>query len=216
MLGKVERTSVLDNRLIARLIEFGLDRDHFVLFGSAPLLAYGLREDIRDLDVVARGHTWRHVSARGIRSVGAVSGNPVAHLEAGRELGGCIQFSRGWISPAWDPDELIDNAEVIEGLRFARLTDVLAYKQILGRPKDIVDIRRILTKVEPLTRAPNQPELWLRQLPVRLGEVGRRGSLATISEAVDIRRELAAVRPVRQSEGGSLHRHEGPAHIVSR
>jgi hypothetical protein len=37
---------------------------------------------------------------------------------------------------------------VIEGLRFARLTDVLAYKQVLRRPKDIVDIRRILTMVK--------------------------------------------------------------------
>lgn len=143
MLEQVKRTSVLDNRFIARLIEFGLDRDDFVLFGSAPLLAYGLREDIRDLDVVARGHAWQRVSARGIRGVGAVSGDPVAQFWGGR-----IQFSHGWISPAWNPDELIDSADVIEGLRFARLTDVLAYKQILRRPNDIVDIQRILTIVE--------------------------------------------------------------------
>jgi len=143
LLEKVKRSSVLDNRFIARLIEFGLDCDDFVLFGSAPLLAYGLREDIRDLDVVTRGRTWRHVSARGISDVGAVSGDTVTHFWGGR-----IQFSQGWISPAWDPDELIDSAEVIEGLRFARLTDVLAYKQVLRRPKDIVDIRRILTMVK--------------------------------------------------------------------
>ena len=198
MLGKVERTSVLDNRFIARLIEFGLDRDDFVLFGSAPLLAYGLREDICDLDVVARGHTWRHVSARGIRGIGAISGDPVVHFWGGR-----IQFSRGWISPAWDPDKLIDGAEVIEGLRFARLTDVLAYKQVLGRPKDIIDIRKILTMVEPLTRVPSQPGRGLDNLSVRSGEVGRRGSPSPsrVSEAVNIRRELAAIRPVRQSEG---------------
>jgi len=147
LLKKVKRTSVLDNRFIARLIKFGLGCDDFVLFGSAPLLAYGLREDIRDLDVVTRGHAWRYVSARGIPAVGTVSGDPVTHFWGGR-----IQFSQGWISPAWNPDELIDNAEIIEGLRFARLTDVLAYKQVLRRPKDIADIRRILTMVEPLTR----------------------------------------------------------------
>ncbi|MGH4011288.1 MAG: hypothetical protein ACRDTH_24530 [Pseudonocardiaceae bacterium] len=158
MPGNIERSSVLENPFITRLIEFGLDRDNFVLFGSAPLLAHGLRRDIRDLDVVARGHAWRHVSARGIPGFGAVSGDPVAHFWGGR-----IQFSRGWISPDWDPDELIDSAEMIEGLRFARLTDVLAYKQVLGRPKDLVDIRRILTMVEPLTRVPTQPGLELRQ-----------------------------------------------------
>jgi hypothetical protein len=202
LLEKVERISVLDNRFIARLIEFGLDRDDFVLFGSAPLLAYGLREDIRDLDVVTRGHTWRHVSARGIRGVGEISGDPVVHFWGGR-----IQFSRGWISPAWDSDELIDSAEVIENLRFARLTDVLAYKQVLGRPKDIVDIQRILTMVEPLTQVPNQPGHGLDTLSVRLAEVGQRESPSP-SQAVDIRRELAAVRPVHQPEGGSLRRHE--------
>jgi hypothetical protein len=133
------RSSVLDNRFIVRLMEFGLDCNDFVLFGSAPLLAHGLREHIRDLDVVTRGHTWRHLSAHGIPGIGAISGDPVTHFWGGR-----IQFSQGWISPAWDPDELIDSAEVIEGLRFARLTDVLTYKQALRRPKDIIDIQQIL------------------------------------------------------------------------
>ena len=35
---------------------------------------------------------------------------------------------------------LIDNAEVIAGLRFARLVDVLRYKRKLRRAKDAADI----------------------------------------------------------------------------
>lgn len=54
--------------------------------------------------------------------------------------GGLIEFSQGWISDDWDADDLIDGAEIIQGLPFARLSDVLAYKQALSRPKDLRDI----------------------------------------------------------------------------
>jgi methylase of polypeptide subunit release factors len=139
LLALAGKTSVLDHPFIARLVEFGLDRDDFVLFGSAPMLAHGLRKSIRDLDVVARGSAWQHALTHGTPGVGVVSGDPVMHLWGDR-----IQFSKGWISPSWDADELIDHAEIIEGIRFARLAEVLAYKRVLSRPKDIADIQQIL------------------------------------------------------------------------
>ena len=133
-----EHVDVLKNPLIRRLIAFDLDRDDFVILGSAPLLAHGLRRSIRDLDVVARGAAWRRASELGIPAVGTISGDPVVHL-----CGGRIQVSQKWISKAWNTDDLIDQAEIIQGLRFARLADVLAYKQMLMRPKDIPDIQAL-------------------------------------------------------------------------
>jgi len=133
-----EHVDVLKNPLIRRLIAFDLDRDDFVIFGSAPLLAHGLRRSIRDLDVVARGAAWRRASELGVPAVGTISGDPVVHL-----CGGQIQVSQGWIAKAWTTDDLIDRAEIVQGLRFARLADVLAYKQILMRPKDIADIQAL-------------------------------------------------------------------------
>lgn len=53
---------------------------------------------------------------------------------------GLIQFSQEWISDDWNADELIGRAERIQGWPFAPLTDVLAYKQMLLRPKDHLDI----------------------------------------------------------------------------
>lgn len=126
---------LLAHPLVARLVAFGLDRDDFVLFGSAPLLANGLRTEIRDLDVVARGDAWRYAWQHGFRGVGGISGDDVAQFWGGR-----IQFSRRWMSPARGPDELIDTAQVVDGLRFALLEDVLAYKRHLLRPKDVADI----------------------------------------------------------------------------
>jgi hypothetical protein len=132
-----------EDRLIRRLIklvtELDLDRSDFVIFGSGPLLAHGLRQSIRDLDVVARGNAWRLVSEHGIRDDGAISGAPMALF-----WGGLIQFSPEWISQDWDADDLINRAELIQELPFAQLTDVLAYKQKLDRPKDAPDIEALL------------------------------------------------------------------------
>ena len=128
----------LIGRLLALSSALGLDAGDFVVFGSAPLLAYGIRRSIRDIDVVARGRTWETVVHLGEPSEGTVSGDPVYLFDEG-----LIQFSDRWISPAWDTDELIDRAEDIDGLRFARLSDVLRYKQELMRPKDLADIHAI-------------------------------------------------------------------------
>jgi hypothetical protein len=132
-----------DERLIRRLVklvaELDLDRRDFVIFGSGPLLAHGLRQRIRDLDVVARGDVWRRVSRYGCRAAGSINGASMAVF-----WGGLIQFSSGWISDDWDTDNLIDRAEIIEGLPFAQLADVLEYKQMLSRPKDQSDIRTLL------------------------------------------------------------------------
>jgi hypothetical protein len=114
-----------DNRLIRRLVklvdELDLDRRDFVIFGSGPLLAHGLRQRILDLDVLARGALWHRASQLGFRATGSINGAPMAAF-----WGGLIQFSLGWISAFWDIDDLINRAKIIEGLRFAQPTDVLA------------------------------------------------------------------------------------------
>ena len=128
-----------ENRLIRRLAmlvtELDLDRRDFVIFGSGPLLAHGLRYGIRDLDIVARGSVWQHVSEYGSPDTGSITGAPMALF-----WNGLIQFSQGWISDDWDTDDLIGRAESIQGWPFAQLADVLAYKQMLLRPKDHLDI----------------------------------------------------------------------------
>jgi len=133
------RETLTDHRLIRRLAMLvtmlGLDRRDFVIFGSGPLLAHGLRTQIGDLDVVARGRTWELASQYGVPARGNVNGARMASF-----WGGLIQFSPGWISADWETDDIIENAEFVEGMPFARLTDVLRYKRTLGRPKDRYDV----------------------------------------------------------------------------
>ena len=125
--------------LIKLVDDLDLDRRDFVIFGSAPLLAHGLRRSVSDLDIVARGAAWHRAFEYGEPDIGPINGAPMAIF-----CDGLIQFSAGWITEAWDADDLIDRAEIIQGLPFAPLADVLAYKQMLRRPKDLPDIEALL------------------------------------------------------------------------
>jgi hypothetical protein len=90
---------------------------------------------VRDLDVVARGAAWERV--KGLEPVRvAPEGDLVVWLE-----GGAIEVFGAWLG--WDIDVLINNAEIIDGLPFARLEDVLAFKRFNWRPKDIAHARLI-------------------------------------------------------------------------
>lgn len=79
--------SVLEHPLIRRLTQLDLEWDDFVIFGSGPLFAHGIRRNIHDLDVVARGSAWHRVCEQGIPSAGKISGAPAMHFWGGR-----IQF----------------------------------------------------------------------------------------------------------------------------
>jgi len=142
-----------ENRLICRLAmlvsELDLNVRDFVIFGSGPLLAHGLRDGIHDLDVVARGPAWQRVLEHGCPGTGSVNGAPMALF-----WNGLIQFSQGWISADWAADDLIDQAQSIQGWPFASLADVLAYKEILLRPKDYPDIAALHQAVPLPARTP--------------------------------------------------------------
>ena len=50
-----------------------------------------------------------------------------------------IEIFGGWLG--WDIDAIIEDAELVDGLPFARLEDVLAFKRAHGRPKDLEHAR---------------------------------------------------------------------------
>lgn len=121
--------------LFGKLRALGLPTAHYAVFGSGPLAVRGLLEEVHDLDVVARGAAWKQAKWLGGART-APEGDPVVWLE-----GGAIEIFGGWLG--WDIDALIDNAEILDGLPFARLEDVLAFKLSHGRPKDVAHARLI-------------------------------------------------------------------------
>ncbi len=124
------------NPLVKKLLSLGLPPDDFVVFGSGPLMARGLRES-HDLDVLARGAAWEKARAAGEPRL-SKQGDPAAVF-----FGGEIEVFGSWGPGVWDVDGLIDGADVIDGIRFATLENVLKWKRLLGRPKDLADIALI-------------------------------------------------------------------------
>jgi hypothetical protein len=128
--------SVRDKAIIRELLSLGLPTRDYVIFGSGPLLAYGIRSDVRDLDILARGSAWRKALTYGVPPVSPPSGNGnMIVLFDGR-----IEIFDRWVSGEWDVDLLIDNAEFIDGLPFVPLATVLSWKKLASREKDQRDI----------------------------------------------------------------------------
>ncbi|UWZ36097.1 hypothetical protein Drose_34470 [Dactylosporangium roseum] len=120
--------------LLRMLTGLNLPADDFVVFGSGPLLAHGLRRDLGDLDVVARGEAWRRL-ARWCQPTPAPSGH-------GLTISLTLEVADRWL-PGWDTDRLIGAAERHAGLPFAPLSAVRASKASTARPKDHNDIALI-------------------------------------------------------------------------
>jgi hypothetical protein len=147
--------------LFAELARLALPRGEYVVCGSAALYVRGLRTRMGDLDVLARGAAWQKVLTLGIAPSTALSGHGlvVNHPRA------AIEFVDRW-TPGWPTDYLINTADLIDGIPFMRLGDVLAWKQNARRPKDLPDIaavhhlRRVWTGDTPptFTSVPDLPD----------------------------------------------------------
>jgi hypothetical protein len=122
--------------LLDEVRALGLPAGHFVLFGSGPLLVRGIVPPTGDLDVLTRGPAWE--VARGLGPMVRLSPYDV---EVVRLLRGRIEIGTVWGIGEVDVDHLIDDAEIIDGLPFAGLAHVRAYKQLAGRPKDREHLR---------------------------------------------------------------------------
>ena len=128
--------SLRRNRLIRQVLDLGMPPGDFALAGSVPLYAHGLRARLGDVDVVARGKAWD--IAQTFEKAGRAPSGIGRVVRIG---GGEIEIFDSWVSPEWPIDALIDDAEVIDGIRFVSLRDSLAWKRYMNRDKDLRDIR---------------------------------------------------------------------------
>ena len=101
----------------------------YAVFGSGPLAAHELIDEVGDLDVIVRGDAWSVVEHLG--TIVMHGDDPVV------ELGNGLSFGRSWAYGDVDIERLIEDAEMIDGLPFVRLDAVVEYKRIAGRPKDL-------------------------------------------------------------------------------
>ena len=103
----------------------------WAVFGSGPMLAHGLIPDVGDLDLVATGAAWARALELGPAETGP-GGDRVVRL-------GRIELFDGWMG--LELGALLERAELLYGLRWASLRDVLEFKERLERPKDAEHLR---------------------------------------------------------------------------
>lgn len=118
--------------LLDGLRALGLPTGDYAVFGSGPLLARGWISEVEDLDVICRGEAWKRVSAAGRVSVDDRYGIELAALCDGR-----LTFGTRWAIGDFDVDQLIDGADIIDGIPYVSLEHVIAYKTIRGTPRDL-------------------------------------------------------------------------------
>lgn len=124
--------------LVQKLRSLRLPPTDYVVAGSGALLAHGIRDRIGDLDVVARGPAWKMVTELNDPVVApSGQGLMVPLFEGGIEV-----FDR-WLPGAPEPDVLIEGAELVAGIPFCPLAQILIWKERSLRPKDQVDTQLI-------------------------------------------------------------------------
>ncbi|MCL4400344.1 hypothetical protein M1506_03695 [Patescibacteria group bacterium] len=118
--------------LFERVRDIGLPAGGYAIFGSGPMAVRGLR-DCRDIDVIVIAEVfdeYKGASGWDIKEL-----NDVEYL-----FRNDVELWKEWGPGEWDIKQLIEDSEVIEGLPFVRLTEVLKWKKILKREKDLKDI----------------------------------------------------------------------------
>ncbi len=121
----------------------------YAIFGSGPLIVRGVIAATNDIDIVSRGDAWERA-----RTVGDLVLLPEYDVEIVTCFDGIVTGGPCWAIGGFDIDDLIDTAEMIEGLPFVGLEHVVCYKQIAGRPKDLEHLRLYAEAVRDATARP--------------------------------------------------------------
>jgi len=129
--------------LIKKLKDLNISIGEYAIFGSGPMAAKNLR-DSHDLDIIVSNKIWKEYRKKPEWKLTkfTINGKVREILENNR-----IELSNGWGSGEWDINKLIKESEIIDGLPFVRLKEVLKWKKISNRDKDKKDIE-ILEKYD--------------------------------------------------------------------
>ena len=125
----------------------------YAVFGSGPLIVRGIIEATNDLDVVSRGDAWERASESGDLVTLPLDGAVIVSC-----FDGAITIGQSWAYGDVNIDELIDTAEVIDGIPFVGLEHVVAYKEIADRPKDRQHLRLLTEHHRSAQGRPTLPD----------------------------------------------------------
>lgn len=120
---------------LGKLKELNLPKGKFAIFGGGPMCVRGLRE-CRDLDVIVTERLFNNLKEK--KGLQLKKEEFCDYLEKDG-----VEFYKDWGPGEWDIEKLIQGAEIIDDLPFIGLEQVLKWKKINKRDKDIEDIKLI-------------------------------------------------------------------------
>ncbi|MDX1536012.1 MAG: hypothetical protein R3346_04605 [Candidatus Spechtbacterales bacterium] len=124
--------------IIDKAKKLNLPRGKYAIFGSGPMTIYKIR-DSRDVDIIV---------TKDLYSI--IKNNPEFKEKTWDDGDRYLVKDNIGIFHSWnygeyrpDVDKLIDQAELVEGIPFVPLQEVLKWKKAFGREKDKKDIQLI-------------------------------------------------------------------------
>lgn len=116
--------------LLSELKRLNLPADQFAVFGSGPMAIRGIRQ-AKDLDVAIKDDFFNLLKEK------------YKEAKPGQINVGNIEIFAAWNSLLDNAESVIDRADIINGVRFIKLNDLMIWKKKLGREKDLLDIKII-------------------------------------------------------------------------
>jgi hypothetical protein len=123
--------------LLKKFNELNLSTREYVIFGSGPLCVRGLK-DWTDIDVVVLPEIYNNFKNNVDWETKIFENSGIEYLAKDK-----IEMMKDWWPEQWDIKKLIEEADIIDGLAFVKLEEVLKWKKMMNREKDIKDIEII-------------------------------------------------------------------------
>lgn len=123
------------DEIIKRVTELDFPLGQYAIVGSGPLAVRGLR-DVSDVDILVTAELYMSLrDERGWKELTKMEGRVLLEhepFECGTEFG----YGEYWP----EPDMVIAEADIIDGVAFATLEVIASFKRAYGRPKDERDL----------------------------------------------------------------------------
>ena len=127
------------DELLGKVKTLGFTLGTYAVFGSGPLVVHQIRE-VSDIDIIVKPDVYQKLRQS--------SDWEIKNWPSGGEYlsKNIFEIAAGWhYLSAYQPDidKLINEAELIQGIPFIRLEEVVKWKKAFGREKDFQDIKLI-------------------------------------------------------------------------
>ncbi len=128
---------MVKDEIVARVKSLGLPLNSYVVFGSCPMAAAGIRE-AKDIDLYVTDDVLKDLSKKGWKKIHKGPKDEPYTLDI-------FEAHANWDFSPYAPtlDYLLESAMIIDGVSFASLEEVRRWKAASGGPKHEADIKLI-------------------------------------------------------------------------